>query len=90
MVCHHEEVPTEMPASVQAYSEYKQTDLDVMKMRFRARARLGAVILRERTAENATQDEVAGRLGIVVNQVRRYEASYRQWQKDYPDEPVED
>ena len=45
-----------MPASVQAYSEYKQTDIDVMKMRFRARARLGAVILRERTAAKATQD----------------------------------
>lgn len=89
MVCHHEEVPTEMPASVQAYSEYKQTDLDVMKMRFRARARLGAVILRERTAASKTQDEVAAQLGIVVNQVRRYEASYRQWRKEFPGEPVD-
>ncbi len=89
MVCHHEEVSTEMPASVQAYSEYKQTDLDVMKMRFRARARLGAVILRERTTAKTTQDEVAAQLGIVVNQVRRYEASFRQWQKDHPDEPLE-
>ena len=79
-----------MPASVQAYSEYKQTDLDVMKMRFRARARLGLVILRERTAKTKTQDDVAAELGIVVNQVRRYEASYRQWQKEYPDEPLED
>lgn len=79
-----------MPASVQAYSEYKQTDLDVMKLRFRARARLGLVILRERTAATKTQDEVAATLGIVVNQVRRYEASYRQWQKEYPNEPLED
>jgi len=78
-----------MPASVQAYSEYKKTDLDVMKMRFRARARLGAVILRERTTAKTTQDEVAAQLGIVVNQVRRYEASFRQWQKDHPDEPLE-
>jgi len=89
-MCHHEEVPEEMPASVQAYSDYKRTDLDVMKMRFRARARLGAVILRERSAAKATQDDVAAQLGIVVNQVRRYEASYRQWQKDHPDEPLED
>ena len=88
-MCHHEEVPTEMPASVQAYSEYKQTDLDEMQMRFRARARLGAVILRERTAAKATQDEVAAQLGIVVNQVRRYEASYRQWQKENPGEPLD-
>ena len=89
MVCHHEEVPTEMPASKEAYSEYKQTDLDVMKMRLRARARLGAVILRERTAAKATQDEVADELGVVVNQVRRSEASLRQWQREYPDEPLE-
>jgi thioredoxin-like negative regulator of GroEL len=79
-----------MPASVQAYGAYKQADLDALKMRFRARARLGAVILRERTAKNATQDDVAAELGVVVNQVRRYEAAARQWAREYPDEPLED
>lgn len=79
-----------MPASKEAYSDYKQAEKDAQKLRFRARARLGVVILRERTAEKATQDDVAEQLGVVVNQVRRYEASYRQWQKEYPNEPLED
>ena len=78
-----------MPAAVEAYGAYKQTDLDALKMRFRARARLGAVILRERTAVRATQDDVAAELGVVTNQVRRYEAAYRAWQKEHPDEPLE-
>ncbi len=78
-----------MPASVQEYSAYKQADLDALKMRFRARARLGAVILRERKAENATQDAVAAELGVVTNQVRRYEAAYRAWVKEHPDEPLD-
>ena len=89
MVCHYEGVPTDMPASVEAFAAYKQADLDALKMRFQARARLGAVIYRERTAKKATQDAVAAELGVVTAQVRRYEAAARQWKKEYPDEPLE-
>jgi hypothetical protein len=77
-----------MPASVEAYRAYKQADEDALKMRFRARASLGAVILRERTAKNATQDDAAEELGVVTAQVRRYELAARQWAKTYPDEPL--
>lgn len=90
MAWHHEGVPKEMPAVLEAQRAYKQADLDALKMRFRARAHLGAVILRERRAKNATQDDVATELGVVVNQVRRYELAARQWAKEYPDEPLED
>lgn len=94
MACHHvavagndKEAP-EMTASTQAYRDYKQADEDALKLRFRARARLGATILRERRELGATQDQTADSLGVVTEQVRRYERAYRDWLKEYPDEPL--
>lgn len=77
-----------MTASVEAYRAYKQADEDALKLRFRARARLGATILQERRELKATQDQAAEQLGVVTEQVRRYERAYRSWQKEYPDEPL--
>jgi hypothetical protein len=77
-----------MPLAVQAQREYKQADLEALKMRFRARARLGKVVLEERTEEGLTQDAAARQLGVVTEQVRRYERAYRDWLKEYPDEPL--
>jgi hypothetical protein len=78
-----------MPATLEAYRAYKQADEDILKLRFHARARLGAVILRERTANSQTQDDAAEALGVVTEQVRRYERAARDWAKQYPDEPLE-
>jgi hypothetical protein len=95
VACHHEPVAgkdeeaPEMTASVEAYRAYKQADEDALKLRFRARASLGATILRERRELGATQDQAAEKLGVVTEQVRRYERAYRSWQKEYPDEPIE-
>ena len=92
MACHHEAVARkderapEMTASAEAYRAYKQADEDALKLRFRARASLGATILRERRELGATQDQAAGELGVVTEQVRRYERAYRDWQRQYPDE----
>lgn len=77
-----------MPATLEAYRAYKQADEDALKLRFRARAQLGAVILRERTAEGHTQDQAAEALGVVTEQVRRYERAARDWAKQYPGEPL--
>lgn len=79
-----------MPDVLEAQREYKQTDQDALKMRFRARARLGAAILRERQETGATQKEVAEAMNVVAEQVRRYERAARQWAKEYPAEPLED
>lgn len=78
-----------MPEVLEAHRAYKQADLDALKMRFRARARLGMAIYTERQKNRATQAEVAETLAVVPEQVRRYEAAYRQWQKEYPGEPLE-
>jgi hypothetical protein len=87
--CHHEEVPDEMPLAAEAQREYKQTELDALKMRFRARARLGMVVLEERRVKKLTQDQAADQLGVVTEQVRRYERAYRDWLEKYPDEPLD-
>jgi hypothetical protein len=78
-----------MIASVEAHRAYKQADEDALKLRFRARARLGATLLRERRELNATQDQAAEKLGVVTEQVRRYERAYRSWLKEFPGEPLD-
>lgn len=78
-----------MTASVEAYRAYKQADQEALKLRFRARASLGATILRERREQDATQDQAAEKLGVVTEQVRRYERAFRDWQDKYPDEPLD-
>lgn len=79
-----------MPLAVAAHRAYKQADEDALKMRFRARAQLGKVVLEERTALNRTQNQAAAELHIGVEQVRRYERAYRDWLKQYPAEPLGD
>jgi hypothetical protein len=70
---------------VTAYADYKDVvDVQVPALRTRARARLGRTVLLERTEKGQTQDQAAAELGIVVEQIRRYEAEWRRWQKDHP------
>ena len=89
MVCHHEGVPSEMPEVLEAQRAYKRADEEALKLKFRARAYLGLAVLRHRQKTGDTQAEVAEELGVVSEQVRRYEAAYRRWQKEHPDEPLE-
>lgn len=77
-----------MPEVVREYTAYKQADLDALKLRFRARARLGKAISAERQREGTTQPQVAEKLGVVQAQIARYEAAYRQWLREYPNEPL--
>jgi DNA-binding transcriptional regulator YiaG len=87
--CNDVEVSTEMPLAVEAQREYKQADLEALKMRFRARARLGKVVLEERRKEGLTQGQAAELLHVVTEQVRRYERAYRDWVEKFPDEPLD-
>ena len=72
-----------MPEVTEAHRAYKQADEDALLMRARARARLGRAIAAERKKNRTTQNDVAAELGVVVEQVRRYEAAYRAWLKDH-------
>ena len=82
-----EELP-ELPEVASAYRAYKQADDDALLIRYRARATLGAVILRERKRAGMSQSEVADQLKVRTQQVIRYEAAYRQWLREHPDEPL--
>jgi hypothetical protein len=77
-----------MPEVLEAHQDYKRADEEALRLRFRARARLGLAILRERD-KGTPQEAIARRLDRTREQVRRYEAAARQWAKDYPDEPLE-
>lgn len=89
MTCHHGKVPKEMPEVAEAQRAYKQADLDALKLKFRARARLGLACIQERKRTGSTQDDIAETLVVVKEQVRRYEAAYREWQEKYPDESLD-
>lgn len=78
-----------MPEVADAYRAYKQADQDALLMRARARARLGRTVSEERKRNGTTQPAVADKLGVVPEQVRRYEAAYRAWLKEHPDEPLD-
>jgi ribosome-binding protein aMBF1 (putative translation factor) len=72
-----------------AYAAYKQADEDALLLRFRARATLGKSVTEERRNSGKTQNDVAGKLEVATEQVRRYERAYRDWMKQHPDEPLD-
>ena len=85
MSCHDEDVPTEMTEALAAQRDYRNVlDVVVVDLRTRARARFGRAVLTERKALGRTQKQAADELGVVVEQVRRYEAEWRDWQKQHP------
>jgi hypothetical protein len=77
-----------MPEVLEAKAAYKQADLDAAHIRFRARARLGRAVARER-AKGKTQPEIAKELEVVVEQVRRYEAAYKEWESNPENGPLD-
>lgn len=52
----------------------------------RKRALLGRAMIQAREKGGESQASIARSLGIVTEQVRRYEQAYRDWVRDHPDE----
>jgi DNA-binding transcriptional regulator YiaG len=86
VACHHEEVPSEMPEVLAARAAYKAAERQAIEIRRHARLRLGRAALEERKALDKTQQDVAKELGVGVEQVRRWETEWREWQRDHPGE----
>jgi hypothetical protein len=76
----------EMPEVLAARDAYKEAERLAIEIRARARIRLGRASLEERTRMRKGQGDVARELGVVVEQVRRYEADWRKWQAEHPGE----
>ena len=88
MTWHHERVPREMPDLLEVHREYKRTDEEALLMRFRARARVGLVVVR-RFDEGDSLEAMGKALGKTAEQVRRYRQAYRDWQDKHPNEPLD-
>jgi DNA-binding transcriptional regulator YiaG len=54
----------------------------------RKRALLGLAMIRAREQGKESQASIARQLGVVTEQVRRYEQAYRDWLRDHPDESL--
>ena len=78
-----------MPDLLEAHRDYKRADEEALLIRFRARARLGLVVVR-RFDEGDSLEDMGKALGKTAEQVRRYRQAYRDWLRDHPDEPLED
>lgn len=74
-----------MPEVVKAHQAYKQAEAEAIALRARARARLGLAVIQELDS-GTTQEQIARRLGVVAEQVRRYRQGYRDWTRDHPGE----
>ena len=78
-----------MPEVLEAHRAYKQADADALVMRWRARAKLGKAVVDE-VANGSSLEEIARKLGVVAEQVRRYRQAYRDWLEKRPDESLTD
>lgn len=55
----------------------------------RKRAQLGLAMIRARETRQESQASIARSLGIVTEQVRRYEQAYRDWVRDHEGESLD-
>jgi hypothetical protein len=70
-----------MPEVLEAHRAYKKADADALLMRARARAQLGLAVETE-YGRGTTLEDIARKLGVVGEQVRRYRQAYRDWLRD--------
>ena len=77
-----------MPDLLEGFRDYKHADEEALLIRFRARARLGRIVVR-RFDEGDSLEDMGKALGKTAEQVRRYRQAYRDWQRDHPGEPLD-
>jgi hypothetical protein len=78
-----------MPDVMEAQRAYRDAPDEARLLLARRRAQLGRAIATERAA-GTQQEAIARRLSKTREQVRRYEAAWRDWDKDYPGESLDD
>jgi ribosome-binding protein aMBF1 (putative translation factor) len=89
-VCwHHGEVSNEVPEVLEARDAYKQADADARLLRARGRAKLGRSIDQANKQRGVSLEALAKELGVALNQVLRYRETYRNWDRDHPDVPID-
>lgn len=72
-----------MPEVLDAHRVYKKADADALFMRRNARAYLGLAVVNE-IAKGTTIENIARKLEVSAEQIRRYRQAYRDWVRDFP------
>lgn len=75
-----------MTAVLEARRAFDDARTEASAMVDRKRALLGLAMIRARERGGESQASLARELGIVIEQVRRYEKAYRDWVREHPGE----
>jgi hypothetical protein len=86
MTWHHEEVPDAMTKVLEARRAFDDARTEASATIARKRALLGRAMIEARRNGRESQATIARELGVVPEQVRRYEQAYRDWLRDHPGE----
>lgn len=78
-----------MTAVLQARQAFDDARAEATATIARKRALLGLAMIRAREKGGESQASIARALGVVTEQVRRYEAAYRDWCRDHPGESLD-
>lgn len=87
--CHSWRVSDAMTQVVEARQAFDDARAEASATIARKRALLGLAMIRAREKGGESQASISRQLGIVTEQVRRYEQAYRDWVRDHPDEPLD-
>jgi hypothetical protein len=86
--CHSWKVSDAMTAVLEARREFDDARAEASATIARKRALLGLAMIQAREKGGESQASIGRSLGIVTEQVRRYEQAYRAWLKEHPGEPL--
>lgn len=79
-----------MSQVLEARTEFEAARQQAKELVDRKRALLGLAMIRARESGRESQATIAAKMGFVgTQQVRAYEAAYREWLRVHPDEPLE-
>jgi hypothetical protein len=82
-----------MTPVVEARKAFEDARAEAKALVDRKRALLGRAMIQAREkghgSDRESQDSIARKLGVVPEQVRRYEQAYRDWMKDHPGESLD-
>jgi hypothetical protein len=86
--CHSWKVSDAMTQVLEARKAFDDARAEASATIARKRALLGLAMIRAREKGDESQASIARSLGVVTEQVRRYEQAYRDWVRDHPGEDL--
>lgn len=88
--CHYGDVKDAMTDVLEARRAFDAVRAEAKAMTDRARAQLGRTMIRAREQGGESQATIAKAMDVGPQQVRAYEAAYREWIEKHPGESLDD